>query len=200
MSSAWYFRIAGGEGSQGREGEGCAQGEEQQVSACSACFFIIILALGCWRPFQLRMAGAEALHLPAGEEGKSEDRTRRGKAGCPPPPPPRRKLAVKLVQRIGLVFLRPRLAAWRYRKGRSALLAAAAAAAPDGGAGGGAPGVHGAAVGAAAGGAGCDDEAAAAAAEEAEAEEDVQHAEQIEGGSPRNLLRIFWGSSLVGGA
>ena len=148
------------------------------------------------------MAGAEALHLPAGEEGKSEDRTRRGKAGCPPPPPPRRKLAVKLVQRIGLVFLRPRLAAWRYRKGRSALLAAAAAAADGGGAGGssGAPGGQGAVAAAAAGGAGCDDEAAAAAAEEAEAEEDVQHAEQIEGGSPRNLLRIFWGSSLVGGA
>ena len=54
-----------------------------------------------------------------------------------------RKLAVKLVQRIGLVFLRPRVASWRYQKPRlnmaanlkkagAAAAAAAAAAAGEG--------------------------------------------------------------------
>jgi hypothetical protein len=32
-----------------------------------------------------------------------------------------RKLAVKLVQRVGLVFLKPRVAAWRYRRGNRSL-------------------------------------------------------------------------------
>ncbi|KAL4858426.1 Tubulin-folding cofactor D [Chlorella vulgaris] len=88
-----------------------------------------------------------------------------------------RKLAVKLVQRIGLVFLRPRLAAWRYQKRQksnmSANLGAAAAA--------------GAAAGAAAAAAAAQEafaeaqRVAAEAAAEAEAEEDVEHAEQLEG-------------------
>lgn len=77
-------------------------------------------------------------------------------------------MAVKLVQRIGLVFLRPRLAAWRYQKGRAALLASSGVEAgrlqQQGRAGGGAGG-----------GGGLEQE-------EAEAEEDMQHAEQIEGG------------------
>ncbi|KAL4422042.1 hypothetical protein ABPG77_004858 [Micractinium sp. CCAP 211/92] len=64
-----------------------------------------------------------------------------------------RKLAVKLIQRIGLVFLRPRVAPWRYQKGQRSNVAANLE--------------HRA--------------AAAAAATEAEAEEDVEHAEQLEG-------------------
>jgi hypothetical protein len=35
-----------------------------------------------------------------------------------------RKLAVKLIQRIGLVYLRPRVAAWRYQKGQKSSIAA----------------------------------------------------------------------------
>eukprot|EP00041_Stephanoeca_diplocostata_P031627 m.989891 g.989891 ORF g.989891 m.989891 type:complete len:1244 (-) comp23999_c0_seq3:287-4018(-) len=44
-----------------------------------------------------------------------------------------RKLTAKLVQRIGLTFLPPRQAAWRYQRGRRTLLAAdtSAAVAPD---------------------------------------------------------------------
>ena len=34
-----------------------------------------------------------------------------------------RKLAVKLVQRLGLVFLPPRIAPWRYQRGFRSLLA-----------------------------------------------------------------------------
>jgi len=57
-----------------------------------------------------------------------------------------RKLAAKLVQRLGLVFLEPRLAPWRYQRGSRSLLSTAAGAAAatataaataDGGDGGG---------------------------------------------------------------
>lgn len=77
-----------------------------------------------------------------------------------------RKLAVKLIQRIGLVYLRPRVAAWRYQKGHASSITANLA-------GGG-------------GGANAAADArqrveSAAAAVEAEAEEDVEHAEQLEG-------------------
>ena len=94
-----------------------------------------------------------------------------------------RKLAIKLVQRIGLVYLRPRLAAWRYQKGSRSNVAANLA-----GAGASSAGAAGAAAAAAAQQQQQTEEearrcaAAAAAAVEAEAEEDVEHSEQLEGG------------------
>ncbi|KAL4443777.1 hypothetical protein ABPG75_011514 [Micractinium tetrahymenae] len=85
-----------------------------------------------------------------------------------------RKLAVKLIQRIGLVFLRPRVAAWRYQKGQKSNMAAnLGAPGSDGGTGG--------AAATAAWEAQRQRAAAAAAATEAEAEEDVEHVEQLEG-------------------
>lgn len=84
-----------------------------------------------------------------------------------------RKLAVKLIQRIGLVFLRPRVAAWRYQKGQRSNVAANLEVCSSDGA---------ASVSAAAAlEAQQHRAAAAAAATEAEAEEDVEHAEQLEG-------------------
>ena len=82
----------------------------------------------------------------------------------------RRKLAVKLIQRIGLIFLRPRTAAWRYQKGQKSSIVANL-----GGGGGSGSGTAAAAAEAQ------QRAAAAAAAAEAEAEEDVEHAEQLEG-------------------
>ena len=104
--------------------------------------------------------------------------------------PWRRKLATKLIQRIGLVYLRPRVAAWRYQKGQKSSIAANLS-------GGAAPGGSGGALGAATSVAveALQRAAAAAAAAEAEAEEDVEHAEQLEGEgqgcvrSIRSLLR-----------
>ncbi len=86
-----------------------------------------------------------------------------------------RKLAVKLIQRIGLVYLRPRVAAWRYQKGQKRSIAANLSA-PSGAAGGTAASAASQAAAAEA------QQRAAAAAAEAEAEEDVEHAEQLEGG------------------
>ena len=93
------------------------------------------------------------------------------------------KLAVKLIQRIGLVFLRPCLAAWRYRKGQRSNIAAnlggdgaGSGAAGAGGAAGAVAAVHESQQAA---------EEAAEAATEAGAEEDVEHAEQLEGALPR---------------
>ena len=93
---------------------------------------------------------------------------------------PCRKLAVKLIQRIGLVFLRPRVAAWRYQRGAKSNIAAnLGSGSGSGGGDGGVAGPQGTSAAleaqqrAAA--------AAAAAAVEAEAEEDVEHAEQLEG-------------------
>ena len=88
-----------------------------------------------------------------------------------------RKLAVKLIQRIGLVYLRPRVAAWRYQKGQKSSIAANLSA-PSGAAGGTAASAASQAAAAEA----QQRAAAAAAAAEAEAEEDVEHAEQLEGG------------------
>lgn len=80
---------------------------------------------------------------------------------------------MKLIQRIGLVFLRPRVAAWRYQKGQRSNVAANLGAQNGAGAG----------AAAAAQDAQRQRADAAAAATEAEAEEDVEHAEQLEGGS-----------------
>ena len=81
---------------------------------------------------------------------------------------------MKLIQRIGLVFLRPRVAAWRYQRGAKSNIAANLGSRGDGGGGAGVLGSS----------AALEDQqrvAAAAAAVEAEAEEDVEHAEQLEG-------------------
>jgi hypothetical protein len=84
---------------------------------------------------------------------------------------------VKLVQRIGLVFLRPRLAAWRYQKRQKSNMSANLGPAAAAGAAAG-----GAAAAAAAQEAFAEAQRVAAeAAAEAEAEEDVEHAEQLEG-------------------
>ena len=90
-----------------------------------------------------------------------------------------RKLAVKLIQRIGLVYLRPRVAAWRYQKGQTNSIAANLSA-PSGTAVGSS--AAGSAAAQAAAAEAQQRAAAAAAAAEAEAEEDVEHAEQLEGG------------------
>lgn len=84
-----------------------------------------------------------------------------------------RKLAVKLIQRIGLIFLRPRMASWRYRKGQNSSIVANLEA-----------GERGTAAHTAAEALQQSEQHAAAAAAlvEAEAEEDVEHAEQLEGG------------------
>ena len=83
---------------------------------------------------------------------------------------------MKLIQRIGLVFLRPRVAAWRYQRGAKSNIAANLGSSGSGGGGSG-----GGVAGSAAALEAQQRAAAAAAAVEAEAEADVEHAEQLEG-------------------
>ena len=97
------------------------------------------------------------------------------------------------------MYLRPRVAAWRYQKGQKSSIAANLSA-PSGGAGGATAATTAATTAAQAAAAEAQQRAAAAAAvAEAEAEEDVEHAEQLEGvQGPGHGLRLALLAELLG--